>query len=115
MKEPAAKYLIWCKCYGLWHRRSREGRACGYTEQISEAGRFTAAEAKPYIGRNWRAGYTGNRRGYADAMKLAPEFRRCPTPKQAVEAKGSAANNGVAAWRGSVIRRTEHAVLDHEQ
>lgn len=41
-------WLIWSKKRGLWHRRSSDGGACGYTSDITQAGFFPYAKAASY-------------------------------------------------------------------
>ena len=41
-------HLIWSIKWGLWHRRSEDGGACGYTSDILEAGVFETNTAMLY-------------------------------------------------------------------
>jgi hypothetical protein len=41
-------WLIWSKKWKRWHRRSDSGGACGYTDDISQAGLFPRAKAAGY-------------------------------------------------------------------
>jgi hypothetical protein len=41
-------HLIYSNKWGLWHRRSEDGGACGYTSDILEAGVFETAKAWAY-------------------------------------------------------------------
>jgi hypothetical protein len=41
-------HLIWSIKWGLWHRRSNDGAACGYTDDILQAGVFETATALDY-------------------------------------------------------------------
>lgn len=44
----AAKCLIWSIKWGRWHRRSADGQACGYTDDILRAGIFDGTFARGY-------------------------------------------------------------------
>lgn len=44
----AGTHLIWSIKWSLWHRRSPDGRACGYTDDILKAGIFDTATAMAY-------------------------------------------------------------------
>lgn len=41
-------FLIWSHYHGCWHRRSSEGKACGYTTDLKSAGVFDHQTAKAY-------------------------------------------------------------------
>lgn len=41
-------WLIWSKKWGCWHRRGATGGACGYTQNIREAGIFPREKAAQY-------------------------------------------------------------------
>jgi hypothetical protein len=42
------EWLIWSHYHAAWHRRSKEGGACGYTGDIAHAGLFERAKADSY-------------------------------------------------------------------
>lgn len=41
-------WLIWSYYHGCWHRRSAEGGACGYTQDVAQAGVFDERVARAY-------------------------------------------------------------------
>lgn len=53
MSEPRT-HLIWSNYHRAWHRRSREGGACGYTDRLADAGLFEASKAHAYGGNQER-------------------------------------------------------------
>lgn len=46
--EDSREWLIWSRYHGAWHRRSADGGACGYTNDIAQAGLFVRAKANSY-------------------------------------------------------------------
>ena len=50
MDSPADErcWFIWSKKWNCWHRRSESGGACGYTDDIAQAGIFVRAKAVEY-------------------------------------------------------------------
>lgn len=42
------EWLIWSHYHQAWHRRSEEGGACGYTDDIAAAGVFVRSRADEY-------------------------------------------------------------------
>jgi len=47
--EPDSReWLIWSRYHRAWHRRDIEGRACGYTSDIAQAGVFSRSKAEAY-------------------------------------------------------------------
>jgi hypothetical protein len=46
--EEVRCWLIWSRKWNLWHRRSADGGACGYTDSIAEAGLFPFSKANAY-------------------------------------------------------------------
>src|SRR3546814_2521470 len=46
--DGAREGLIWSKYHNAWHRRSESGGACGYTNDIADAGVFDRAKAAVY-------------------------------------------------------------------
>ena len=47
MSEPRT-HLIWSIHWGRWHRRSEDGGACGYTDDVLQAGVFETSKAMAY-------------------------------------------------------------------
>jgi hypothetical protein len=49
MTPPGAReWLLWSKYHRAWHCRSEDGQACGYTTDLSRAGRFEREKALQY-------------------------------------------------------------------
>jgi hypothetical protein len=46
--DDTREWLIWSREWRAWHRRSSCGGACGYTNDIAEAGLFPRPEAVAY-------------------------------------------------------------------
>ena len=46
--EGPGPWLIRSHYWNCWHRRSAEGGACGYTDDIAKAGVFELAKAREY-------------------------------------------------------------------
>jgi hypothetical protein len=46
--DGSCEWLIWSKYWRAWHRKSRQGGACGYTDDIAEAGLFPREMAVAY-------------------------------------------------------------------
>src|SRR3546814_12557665 len=46
--DGSREWLIWSKYHNAWHRRSASGGACGYTNDIADAGVFDRAKAAVY-------------------------------------------------------------------
>jgi hypothetical protein len=46
--DGSREWLIWSHYHSAWHRRSKEGDACGYTADIARAGLFDRAKADEY-------------------------------------------------------------------
>lgn len=44
------EWFIWSHYHHCWHRRSNEGGACGYTNDLGQAGIFVRAKAFEYHG-----------------------------------------------------------------
>lgn len=53
-------HLIWSLKWGLWHRRSEDGGACGYTNDILQAGIFETKTAMDYDDSNEPSEYQNN-------------------------------------------------------
>lgn len=41
-------WLIWSRKWNCWHRRSTQGGACGYTDDLAQAGLFERRTADAY-------------------------------------------------------------------
>jgi hypothetical protein len=72
-------WLIWSYYHNCWHRRSAEGGACGYTNDVTQAGVFDEATARAYhdtAPKRWRRDVSIPAVKVAGALKHAAAERR---------------------------------------
>lgn len=72
-------WLIWSYYHNCWHRRSAEGGACGYTNDVTQAGVFDEATARAYHDtepKRWRRNVSIPAAKVAGALKHAAAEKR---------------------------------------
>ncbi|WP_133255220.1 hypothetical protein [Phenylobacterium kunshanense] len=73
-------WLIWSYYHNCWHRRSSDGTACGYTNDVTQAGVFDERTARAYhdtAPKRWRRDVS------IPAFKVAAALKHAAIEKRA--------------------------------
>lgn len=103
-------WLIWSNHWGRWHRRSDDGGACGYTDDIAQAGLFEYPKANEY--HDGPGGRDEAKPAWSVAHQLRERRRQIRRDLRALDAKIDDLSTRAARAKLTKLGPQQQAVLE---